>query len=151
MTSTFLLAVLLVAGQDHQHGVDKRGDKVMGFPHDKTTHHFRLHADGGEIEVEANESADAVNRDLIRQHLGHIAKKFAAGDFSAPMMIHDQNPPGVPTMTLRKDKISYRYEELPRGARVRMVTKDKESLEAIHKFLKFQISDHHTGDSGKIE
>lgn len=151
MTSIFFFAALLVAGQDHHHDVEKRGDMVMGFPHDKTTHHFRLHADGGAIEVEANESADTVNRDLIRQHLGHIAKKFAAGDFSAPMMIHDQNPPGVPTMTLRKDKISYRYEELPRGARVRMVTKDKESIEAIHKFLKFQISDHHTGDSGKIE
>lgn len=54
-------------------------------------------------------------------------------------------------LKMRKDKITYRYEELSKGAKVLIVTKDKESLTAIHKFLKFQISDHHTGDSGKIE
>lgn len=67
------------------------------------------------------------------------------------MLIHSQKPPGVATMKLRKDKIAYTFEELGKGARVRIVTKDKESLAAIHKFLAFQISDHHTGDSGKIE
>jgi hypothetical protein len=31
----------------HHAGVNERGDKVMGFSHEKTAHHFRLKADGG--------------------------------------------------------------------------------------------------------
>ena len=34
----------------HLAGVEKRGDQAMGFPHNKTTHHFRLYSDGGAIE-----------------------------------------------------------------------------------------------------
>ena len=34
--------------------MNKRGDKVMGFDHLKTTHHFILASDGGVIQVEAN-------------------------------------------------------------------------------------------------
>jgi hypothetical protein len=28
----------------HQTDVEKHGDEAMGFPHDKTTHHFRLYS-----------------------------------------------------------------------------------------------------------
>jgi hypothetical protein len=31
----------------HQAEVEKHGDEAMGFPHDKTTHHFRLYSDLG--------------------------------------------------------------------------------------------------------
>jgi hypothetical protein len=39
----------------HQADVEKHGDEAMGFPHDKTTHHFRLYSDGGAIEVTVND------------------------------------------------------------------------------------------------
>jgi hypothetical protein len=71
----------------HHEGVVQRGDKVMGFSHEKTTHHFRLYPDGGAIEAEANDPKDTVSRDEIRSHFVHIAKLFAGGDFSAPMLI----------------------------------------------------------------
>ena len=68
MMLTFLLfASLPVAAQDmqscpmhrehmkeashYQANVDKRGDQGMGFSHDKTTHHFRLYADGGQLKL----------------------------------------------------------------------------------------------------
>ncbi len=38
----------------HQSNVEKHGDQAMGFPHDKTTHRFRLYPDGGAIEVTVN-------------------------------------------------------------------------------------------------
>jgi uncharacterized protein YjhX (UPF0386 family) len=151
MLISYLFFSLMLAAGHHHHDVDQKGDKVMGFPHDKTTHHFRLFADGGAIEVEANEAGDAANRDKIRQHLGHIAHMFAGGDFSAPMLIHSQKVPGTEVMKLRKAEVSYRFEELARGGRVRITTKDKKALAAVHEFLRFQISDHRTGDSGKIE
>ncbi len=152
MLSTAMLAVgLLVAQDHHHHDVDKRGDHVMGFAHDKTTHHFRLFGDGGAIEVTANAASDTANRDKIRMHLGHIAKKFAAGDFAAPMLIHNTKVPGTTVMTAKKAAIEYRYEDLPQGGRVKIKTADKQALAAVHEFLRFQISDHRTGDSGKVE
>lgn len=134
----------------HHQGVVERGDEVMGFSHEKTAHHFRLYADGGAIEVEANDARDTTSRDAIRGHLGHIVAKFGAGDFSAPMLIHAQNPPGTEEMKRLRDAIQYKLENSERGARIRIITKDPEAQKAVHAFLRFQIKDHQTGDSGKI-
>jgi hypothetical protein len=74
-------AILAFAQDAHHDAVDKRGDHVMGFSHEKATHHFRLYKDGGAIEVAANDAKDTESRDQIQMHLGHIAKMFADGDF----------------------------------------------------------------------
>jgi hypothetical protein len=52
-----------------------------------------------------------------------------------------------------KDKhaeISYLFDELPTGGRVRIRTANADALKAIHDFLRFQIEDHHTGDTTDI-
>jgi hypothetical protein len=126
--------------------MNKRGDRVMGFDHNKTTHHFRLLPDGGTIEVTANSIADTESRDEIRSHLGHISKMFAAGNFNAPMLIHDQTPPGVRVMQKLKSDIQYKFEETERGALIRISTTNAEALQAVHDFLRFQITEHKTGD-----
>ena len=118
----------------------------MGFDHTKTTHHFLLAPDGGRIEVSANDAADSASRDQIRVHLRHIAVMFEAGDFTIPMFVHAQNPPGVPVMQRLKDVISYTYKETDRGGLVSIQTANAEAVEAIHAFLRFQIQDHRTGD-----
>ena len=90
LIATLLLATSAIVAQDgHHKGVERRGDHMMGFSHDKTIHHFRLYADGGAIEVTANDPNDNESRDQIRMHLSHIVGMFAAGDFKAPMLIHD--------------------------------------------------------------
>jgi hypothetical protein len=136
----------------HQQGVVERGDQVMGFAHDKTTHHFRLYADGGAIEAEATntQTQDSASRDAIRSHFEHIAAMFSAGDFSAPMLIHAQNPPGTEEMKRLRNAIQYKMEATGQGGRIRITTKDAEALRAIHTFLRFQIADHQTGDSTDI-
>lgn len=135
----------------HAEGVDKRGDRVMGFDHKKTRHRFLLHPDGGTIEVTANGADDEESRDLIRKHLGHIARMFAEGNFKAPMLIHDRVPPGVPVMGRLKGEIEYRFEKVERGARVRIKTSNAEALAAVHDFLRFQIEDHRTGDPTEVK
>ena len=134
----------------HADGVNERGDHVMGFDHEKTKHHFLLHADGGAIEVTANEAGDGESRDRIRKHLGHIARMFAEGNFKAPMLIHARTPPGVPVMRRLKSEIRYEYEETERGARVSIKTGNAEALAAVHEFLRFQIKDHESGDSTEV-
>jgi hypothetical protein len=140
------------ASQEDQHhqGVIERGDQVMGFSHEKTAHHFRLYADGGAIEADANDADDAANREAIRMHLRHIAKVFAAGEFSAPMLIHGQNPPGAEKMKRLRNTIRYDVENTERGARIRIVTKNSEALEGVHQFLRFQIAEHQTGDATEL-
>ena len=125
---------------------NERGEKGMGFSQTATTHHFLLNANGGVIQVEANDSGDTTSRNEVRMHLGHIAKAFQSGDFDIPMFVHDTVPPGVPEMKrLRKD-IQYSFEETPNGGRVVISSANKEALEAIHRFLRFQIEEHKTGD-----
>ena len=105
-----------------QDGVVQRGDHVMGFSHDATTHHFHLLKDGGEIVVTANDSNDKKSIEQIRAHLNHIVGMFSKGNFNAPMLIHDTNPPGVATMTRLKSDIRYTIFEIPRGAKLRIET-----------------------------
>jgi len=148
MIRILFLASALVVAQDtaHHAAVDSRGDHVMGFSHEKTTHHFLLYPDGGAIEVTANDPDDTASRDQIQMHLSHIAKMFAAGNFNAPMLIHDQAPPGTEVMRKLKSQIKYKYEKTDLGARVILTTKNAEALAAVHEFLRFQINDHQTRD-----
>jgi len=130
--------------------MNKRGDRVMGFDHTKTTHHFRLTNEGGIIQVEANDPNDSSSRDEIRMHLSHIAGMFAEGNFNAPMLIHAQTPPGVPVMKTEKAKIEYKFEETDGGGRVIIKTKDPKAIKSVHVFLRFQINEHHTGDPFEV-
>jgi len=138
------------ASDAHHHDVVEKGDHVMGFSHEKATHHFRLYADGGAIEVEANDPNDAATRDAIQGHFSHIVKMFAAGDFTAPILIHSQNPPGSETMKHLRDKIQYTLKKTSGGGRIRITTQNPDAVKAIHEFLRFQISDHETGDSPQV-
>lgn len=75
---------------------------------------------------------------------------FSSGNFNAPMIIHDTNPPGVAKMTKFKEQIRYEFSETDRGARIRLVTISSDTLDAVHAFLLFQIVDHQTGDAPTI-
>jgi hypothetical protein len=128
--------------------VDHRGDQVMGFSHEKTKHSFKLYADGGAVEVRGEDPESIA---AIRAHLQVIAKDFAAGNFEKPREIHDRVVPGVPVLKELGAKVSYTYEELERGARVRIRTAEKRGIEAVHEFMRFQIEDHRTGDTTTVQ
>ena len=130
----------------HGASLEERGERAMGFSQTATVHHFLLKPDGGVIQVEVKDSADASNLGLVRQHLAHVARAFAEGDFETPALVHERVPPGTEVMRRLKSEISYTYEETEAGARVRLSTKNAEALAAVHAFLRFQIEDHRTGD-----
>ena len=132
--------------ESHHATMEMHGDQAMGFAHDKTTHHFMLAERGGVIEVKAKDPGDNASVDAIRSHLAHIATMFKSGDFSAPMFVHSTIPPGVTTMKLLKKKIRYTYELLDAGGRVRIESSDPVAVAAVQDFLRFQITDHQTGD-----
>ena len=124
--------------------MEHRGDAVMGFSHEATTHAFKLYDDGGAIEVAANDPQDAKSIEAIRAHLREIAKAFAKGDFAKPKAIHEELPDGAAEMRERRAAIKYDFAETERGGRVRISTSDAKALDAVHRFLRFQIREHHT-------
>ena len=143
-------AALAATQHQHHEAVAARGAAVMGFDQQQTIHRFALHEDGGAIEVSVREAADATNLAAIRSHLPHIAAMFAAGRFDAPMLVHATDVPGTSEMVALQDRITYRYTETPRGGRVDVVTRDRDAVAAVHRFLRFQIADHQTGDSTAV-
>lgn len=134
----------------HHADVNQRGDKAMGFSHQKTTHHFRLFKDGGAIEVNAREAKDTESINQIRMHLSHIAQMFSEGNFSTPMLVHGELPPGSELMAKMRTEITYKYEATKDGGRVRILTQNTQALSAIYDFLRYQIKEHQTGDSLEI-
>ncbi len=58
--------------------------------------------------------------------------------------------PGTKALAANKDKVSFTYRETPNGGRVDIVTTDAATLKAAHDFMRFQIADHKTGDSGQV-
>ena len=161
--STLVLALALAqhpampAGMSHEEHrkqvakdaeLKKRGDAAMGFDQDATTHHFLITDDGGMIQVTVNDPRDMVNRDAIRAHLEKVAQDFSSGGFDSPFATHGEVPPGVPVLQQRKGSITYRYEAVDGGARVRIVASDPQAVAAVKEFLRYQIREHKTGDPG---
>jgi len=139
------------APPSHQHAeLDVRGAAVMGFDQAKTVHHFRLHADGGSIEVAVKDPADRADLDAIRGHLPHLAQLFQQGRFDLPMLVHDTTVPGTAELSRLASVVRYTYVETPAGGRVDIVSANAEALAALHRFLAFQIADHRTGDPPSI-
>ena len=135
---------------EHGAGVDGRHD-TFGMSHTTSTHSFRLFANGGAIELLANDAADRATIDAIRTHLQQIAAQFKNADFSTPAFVHGYTPDGVAQMERARGDIRYRYEPLDAGGRIRITTKSAEALAAIHDFLRFQVTEHRTANSGKVE
>src|ERR1700680_1670892 len=140
-----LAAGTIAYSQSHHDEMNRRGDHEMGFSQQKTTHHFRLAKDGGAIEVTANDPNDAESRDQIRMHLSHIAGIFSEGNFKAPMLIHDQTPPGVPALKRLKSEIKYEFESIEQGGRVKISSSNRQAVHAGPEFLRFQTPDPQPG------
>ena len=164
MNPVMTLAVALLLGAQHpqmpagmsheehlkqmqkEEDLKKRGADAMGFDQDVTTHHFNLTSTGGSIEVTVKNSADDKNLFAVRNHLRSIAGEFARGQFDKPFQTHAEVPPGVAAMQANVRSIAFRYEDLSEGGAVRIETSDAELLRAVHAFLRYQITEHHTGD-----
>lgn len=136
--------------EQHTQAVDARHD-TFGMAHDVSAHHFRLFRDGGAIELRANDPRDTATVSAIRKHLRKVAAAFARNDFSTPAFVHGYPPDGIDTMKRLSNRIRYRYESVDAGGRIRVTTSDRAALAAIHDFMKFQVAEHRTHDSGEVE
>jgi hypothetical protein len=128
-----------------------RGAVAMGFDQDRVAHHFELTTRGGAIRVEVKDASDESNRQAVRTHLRGIAAAFADGRFDAPLVTHGEVPPGVADLKRLKASITCSYGDTPNGGIVRIATTNVEAADAIHEFLRYQITEHRTGDPLTID
>lgn len=147
LAAALLAAVAGANGNDstRAHPAAAHPDKAAPA-HAKTTHHYHLLPDGGAIEVTAKEASDTLSRNAIRAHLNRVAQMLEAGDFSEPMLTAEHEAPGTADMQRLGGTIHYRFETVVGGGRVLIVTRNARALVAIHDFLRFQITEHKTGD-----
>lgn len=137
----------------HQHGatgdsafraVQARGAVVMGVDQDASTHRFEDLPDGGRIVFEAM-PGDTAAAAQVRRHLRDVARRFEAGDFSAPDSVHAREVPGTRTLAARRDRVRYDVTDRPWGGELRITTSDPAALAAVREFLAFQRADHRAG------
>jgi len=128
-----------------------RGAEAMGFDQNATTHHFHLAPSGGSIEITVKNEKDDEVIAAVRSHLRSIAADFARGEFDKPFQTHGEVPPGMLEMQVDTESIAYRYEDLPHGGAVRIVTANDRARQAVHEFLRYQIKEHQTGDATEVK
>ena len=121
--------------------VQERGAEVMGVDQYTSAHVFEPLPDGGRIVLQ-RQGPDSAGVAVIRAHMADIARRFTAGDFSLPGVVHAMEVPGTAVMAERRTVIRYVADTLPRGGQVRIWTTDSVALAAVHEFLAFQRMDH---------
>ncbi|MFD5259118.1 aspartate carbamoyltransferase [Streptomyces bobili] len=142
-----LAAVLLIGspqdnGGDRQETVAERGQSVMPFDLEQTTHRFTPTKTGGVQDVVADQPDDAKQIGLIRTHLQKEAKAFSQGDFGDPAQIHGDSMPGLKGLQEGYERIEVRYRERPEGAILTYTTDEPALVDALHGWFKAQLSDH---------
>ncbi|MDW4910779.1 aspartate carbamoyltransferase [Streptomyces sp. ADMS] len=145
-----LAAVLLLSGPeqdrddrrtDRQEAVAERGQTVMPFDLEQTTHHFTPTETGGVQDVVADRP-DENQIGLIRSHLQQEAKAFSKGDFGDPAQIHGDSMPGLAELEDGYERIEVRYRERPDGAALSYTTDEPALVDALHDWFEAQLSDH---------
>lgn len=122
-------------------GVQHRGGMAMGVDQYTSKHTFETTNDGGRISLE-RDMDDSLGIAQIRAHMKLIQHAFEAGDFSTPAFVHQREMPGTAVLAMKRDAITYRYEDLPRGGAVVITTSDPEARKAIAEFFEAQRGDH---------
>lgn len=127
---------------NRQTAVHDMGSQVMPFDLDKTTHIFEMTESGGIQQVIADDPNDSAQITLIQQHIQNETRRFNAGDFSDPSLLHGDDIPGVQELVAGVAQIKIEYAALPNGAQITFTTQNLRLLTAIHRWFGAQLSDH---------
>jgi hypothetical protein len=128
--------------------VEARGDTVMPFDQEKTTHVFHETPRGGVQQVVANDPHDEAQIRLIRGHLRKEATRFSAGDFADPMEIHGMQMPGIAVLRRGAERVHVVYSATSRGAQIVYDTPEPRLVAALHEWFDAQLMDHGTHAHG---
>jgi hypothetical protein len=133
----------IAADPERQAEVSERGAQVMPFKLSATTHVFTKTSAGALQKVIVKDPNDTAQIGLIRRHLSDIADGFSRRDFSGPTEVHGAQMPGLADLKKAKPaEISVRYQDLAEGAQIEYSAQKANLIEALHKWVDAQLSDH---------
>jgi len=121
----------------------ERGDIAMGFNQNKIIHQFVATPVGGKIVVMSLNNTDIQTIKEIKNHIIEIQREFSNGNITKPFFIHAQEVPGTKVITEKKYLIKYDILEMNNGSSLLLTTNDKELIDAINQFMKFQAREHY--------
>ena len=139
----FVLTLVLAAcaPASRQADVAAKGEMVMPFDLERSTHIFDKQPDGGLQQV-ISDDGDSDQIALIRSHLAEEAEKFQAGDFHDPAMIHGDDMAGLHELVTGAEKLNIVYSDIEDGAQIVYSADDAELVAALHAWFDQQVSDH---------
>ena len=120
----------------------KRGDIDMGFNQIKILHQFVITPNGGIIIITALDNKDNQTITQIKDHIKDIQKLFSEGNFTIPFFVHAQIVPGTDVLKKKKELINYSILDMKNGSSLILSTNNKEVVDAINQFMKFQATEH---------
>jgi hypothetical protein len=140
-----LVGVLVTSGHDEptrEEVVAERGERVMPFDLDATTHVFDPTSFGGVQQVVADDPSDEGQITLVRRHLRHEMERFRVGDFGDPATIHGHDMPGLAVLESSAEELEITLRVLPDGAELTYRSDAPSVVEALHDWFAAQLADH---------
>lgn len=126
---------------NRQAEVAARGEQVMPFDLERTTHSFTKTSTGGTQRV-VSDDGDEGQIGLIRAHLITEAEAFGRGNFGSPERIHGIDMPGLAVLRQAGSALSVAYIDTPMGGQITYATSRPEVVAALHLWFDAQTSDH---------
>ncbi|WP_063813599.1 hypothetical protein [Herbidospora daliensis] len=142
LTVLTVASIAVYATTDRQAEIAAKGQQVMPFDLDRTTHRFAKSPTGGTQTVVSDDTDDTQQIRLIRDHLTEEATRFEAGDYGDPASIHGREMPGLRQLEQGHQAVDVHYAETPTGAQITYTTTDASMVTALHAWFDAQISDH---------
>ncbi len=118
-----------------------RGEQVMPFDLERTTHSFTKTSTGG-IQRVVSDDGDEGQIGLIRTHLATESEAFGRGNFASQERIHGTDMPGLTVLRQGGSALSVAYVDTPTGGQITYATSRPEVVAALHLWFDAQTSDH---------
>jgi hypothetical protein len=126
--------------------LNSRFSRALGTDAGKIVQHYYLVKNGGVIEFAAKDPNDSATVAVLQKYFETQKDLFEKGKNDADADVHGKLPDGVPILKKLRNEITFFAVKNDDGGALRMFSTNDQARQAIQDFLKFQISEHKTGD-----
>lgn len=147
---TVLLASAQTAMADPTQEMNARFSKALGVSLDKVALHYYLVKNGGVVELASKDPNDTGTIEAIRKYLQSQKDLWEKGK-DPVAEVHTRAPESANLMRKLRNDITFYTAKTDTGAVLRMFSINEQARDAIQDYLKFEITEHKTGDSPTID
>jgi hypothetical protein len=136
---------------DPEQEMNSRFSKAVGVPLDKFILHYYLVKNGGVVELAAKDPSDTSTIEAIQKYLQGQKELWEKGKETVVTDIHGKFPEPAATMKKLRNEITFYMAKTDAGGVLRMFSINDQARVAIQDYMKFEISEHKTGDSPTVD